>query len=68
MWSLRGIDQRIVDLYVDLEISIGDFVLSGGELAVLAVLDSSLRFCPGVLGNDRSMVEDSFENGGFDGL
>ena len=63
----EGIDQRIIDLYVDLEISTGDFVLSGGELAVLTILDSSLRFCPGVLGNNRSIAEDSFENGGFDG-
>ena len=40
MWRYEGIDQRIIDLYVDLEISIGDFVLSGGEIAVLAILDS----------------------------
>ena len=64
----EGIDQRIIDLYVDYEVSVGNFVLSGGEVAVLSILDSALRFVPGVLGNPTSLLDDSFENGGIDSL
>lgn len=59
----EGIDQRFIDLYVDLEVSIGDYVLSGGEIAVMAILDSALRFVPGVLGNRSGTAEESFMEG-----
>ncbi len=56
----EGIDQRFIDLYVDEMISLGDFILTGGELAVMAILDSSLRFHSGVLGNKESAESESF--------
>lgn len=59
----KGIDQRIRDLYVDLEISLGDFVLSGGEIAAAAVVDSVVRLLPGVLGDEESALSDSFQDG-----
>jgi tRNA (guanine37-N1)-methyltransferase len=59
----EGIDERFLSKYVDEEISVGDFVLSGGEIAVLTILDSSLRFISGVLGNEESSKQDSFEDG-----
>lgn len=55
-----GIDQRFIDRYVDEEISIGDYVLSGGELAALVVIESVSRLIPGVLGDHQSALEDSF--------
>lgn len=55
-----GIDQRFLDHYVDEDISLGDFVISGGELASLTIADSILRLIPGVLGNYQSAREDSF--------
>ena len=58
-----GIDQRFIDHHVDQEVSIGDFVMSGGELAALAILDSTLRLLPGVLGNAASAHFDSFADG-----
>ncbi len=58
-----GIDQRFVDLYVDDEISLGDFVVSGGELPSLLIADSILRQIPGVLGNAKSATDDSFSRG-----
>lgn len=58
-----GVDQRFIDKYVDQEISIGDFVLSGGELAALVLIESTSRFISGVLGDQQSVYEDSFENG-----
>lgn len=58
-----GIDQRIINTYVDEEISIGDYVLSGGELAALVVVDSAARFIPGVLGHKESADKDSFSEG-----
>ena len=61
----EGIDQRFIDKYVDLKISLGDFVLSCGDIAVLGLLDSALRFVPGILGNKNAPQEDSFENGGL---
>lgn len=57
-----GIDQRFINEYVDEEISLGDFVISGGELGALAILDSLIRKIPGALGNEDSAVEDSFAN------
>lgn len=59
----EGFDQRIHDELVDYEISIGDYVLSGGELPALVVVDSLIRLIPGVLGNDESLLEESFEDG-----
>ena len=59
----EGVDQRVIDARNIEELSIGDYVLSGGETAALVVLDSILRLIPGVLGNDQSVSEESFENG-----
>lgn len=58
-----GIDQRVINHHIDLEVSLGDFVLSGGELASLALTESLSRFIPGVLGHDQSVIADSFHNG-----
>lgn len=59
----EGIDQRVIDEYADMEISIGDFVLSGGELAALSVADSILRLQPGVLKSPEGYIGDSFYDG-----
>jgi tRNA (guanine37-N1)-methyltransferase len=59
----EGIDQRAIDLVVDEEISLGDFVLAGGELAALCVIEAAVRLRPGALGNDDSSVEESFSDG-----
>jgi len=59
----EGIDERIKELYVDREISIGDFVLSGGEHAAAIIVDSVSRNIKGVLGNESSAADDSFKNG-----
>ena len=59
----EGVDQRVIDTRNIEELSIGDYVLSGGGTAALIVLDSILRLIPGVLGNDQSISEESFENG-----
>jgi tRNA (guanine37-N1)-methyltransferase len=56
----EGVDERINELYCDLELSIGDYVLSGGELAAAVVLDSTMRLIPGVLGNEASGEFESF--------
>ena len=56
----EGIDQRVIDLYVDEEISIGDYVLTGGELPALVLVDAVSRLQPGVLGSDESSAEESF--------
>jgi tRNA (guanine37-N1)-methyltransferase len=56
----EGLDQRLVDARIDRELSVGDYVLSGGEFAALAVIDAVVRLLPGVLGDDRSSVEESF--------
>lgn len=58
----EGVDQRFVDKYVDLEISIGDYVLTGGELPALVIADSITRLLPGVLEKGEATVEESFEN------
>ena len=57
-----GVDQRFIDLYVDEEISIGDYVLSGGELAALVFVESVSRYIDGVLGNSESAQEDSLKD------
>ena len=62
----EGIDQRFVDAHVDLELSIGDYVLSGGELPALVLLDALARLQPGVLGDARSHQQDSFSAGLLD--
>ena len=59
----EGIDQRVIDSRNIEEISIGDFVLSGGETASYVFLDAILRLIPGVIGNENSITEESFENG-----
>lgn len=56
----EGIDQRFIDRCVTLELSIGDFVLSGGEIAALAIIDSIIRLLPGVLNDSESVLQDSF--------
>lgn len=62
----EAVDQRLLDRIVDEEISLGDFVLSGGELPAMALMDAVVRQLPGVLGDDASAVEDSFVNGLLD--
>lgn len=62
----EGIDERIIKKEVDEEISIGDFVLTNGALAAIVLIDAVIRFIPGVLGNDESAANDSFEEGIFD--
>ena len=59
----EGIDERVVELDVDREISVGDFVLSGGEPAVIALLDAVGRLVPGILGHAESVTGDSFSHG-----
>ena len=59
----EGIDERLISQYVDDEISIGDYVLSGGEFAALTLIDTLSRFIPGVIGNKRSVEQDSFSQG-----
>jgi tRNA (guanine37-N1)-methyltransferase len=59
----EGVDQRITDHLVDGELSLGDFVLAGGEVAALAVVEAVCRLVPGVMGNDHSAVEESFTDG-----
>lgn len=62
----EAVDQRLLDQEVDEEISLGDFVLSGGELPAMALIDAVMRQLPGVLHDDASAVEDSFVNGLLD--
>jgi tRNA (guanine37-N1)-methyltransferase len=62
----RGIDERIRQHYIDREISLGDFVISGGELAALAVVEAVVRLLPGVLGNEDSVEAESFSQGLLD--
>jgi tRNA (guanine37-N1)-methyltransferase len=62
----EGVDERVIDLGVDREVSIGDYVLSGGELAALVVIDAVARLLPGVLGDERSSEQESFAAGLLD--
>jgi tRNA (guanine37-N1)-methyltransferase len=62
----EGIDERLVESHIDEEVSLGDFVLSGGEIAVMAVIDAVVRLLPGVLGDDESAAQDSFMEGLLD--
>ena len=59
----KGIDQRLRDKFVTLEISIGDYVLSGGELAAAVLADAIVRLVPGVIGDEMSALTDSFQDG-----
>jgi tRNA (guanine37-N1)-methyltransferase len=63
----EGVDQRFIEQYVDQQISLGDFVLSGGEIAAMALLDAVARLQPGVLNDEGSHQQDSF-NPALDGL
>ena len=58
----KGVDQRVRDLFITREISIGDYVLSGGELAAAVLCDAIIRLIPGVLGNETSALTDSFQD------
>ena len=58
----KGVDQRVRDLFVTEEISVGDYVLSGGELAAAVFCDAIIRLIPGVLGNETSALTDSFQD------
>ncbi len=62
----EGIDERLIDLEVDEEWSIGDYVISGGELAAAIVIDAVTRLIPGVLGDEQSALQDSFMDGLLD--
>ncbi len=63
----EGIDERFIEQYVTRIYSLGDYVLSGGELAVMTITDAMLRFLPKALGNDQSAICDSFEDGLIEG-
>ena len=56
----EGVDQRVLDMDIDMELSIGDYVLSGGEIPAMVLIDSVLRYVPDVLGNSESTVDESF--------
>ncbi len=62
----EGVDERFIERYVDEEVSIGDFVVSGGELPAMMLMDAVIRLLPGVLGDARSAEEDSFSDGLLD--
>jgi tRNA (guanine37-N1)-methyltransferase len=62
----EGVDERVIELGSDRELSVGDYVLSGGELPALTVIDAVARLLPGVLGDERSSVEESFAQGLLD--
>ncbi|PQO44452.1 tRNA (guanosine(37)-N1)-methyltransferase TrmD [Blastopirellula marina] len=59
----EGFDQRVIDLLQPEEISLGDFILNGGEVAAMAIIDTVIRLIPGVLGDEQSAVDDSFSEG-----
>ena len=61
----KGVDQRIRDLYITLEISIGDYVLTGGELAAAVVTDAIVRLIPGVMSDETSALTDTFQSYNF---
>ena len=62
----EGVDERLIERRVDEELSIGDYVLSGGELAAMTVIDAVVRQVPGALGGEQSAVEESFVDGLLD--
>ena len=59
----EGFDQRVIDILQPLELSIGDFILNGGEVAAMVMIDSLIRMVPGVLGDEQSSIDDSFSRG-----
>lgn len=61
--SYEGIDQRVIDMDIDMELSIGDYVLTSGDFATLVVINTISRYLAGVLGSDQSTAEESFSNG-----
>jgi tRNA (guanine37-N1)-methyltransferase len=63
----EGVDERVIELGIDRELSVGDYVLSGGELPALLVIDALARLLPGALGDERSSEEDSFAHGLLEG-
>ena len=63
----KGIDQRFIDRFIDEEISIGDYVLSGGEIPAMCVIDSVVRLLPGAISDPESAMTDSFRNGKLEG-
>ena len=63
----KGVDQRFVDRYVDEEISIGDYVLSGGEIPAMTIIDAVVRLLPGAISDPESALTDSFRNGLLEG-
>ena len=62
----EGVDQRIIDMLIDREISIGDYILTGGELPAMVVIDAVARYIPGVLGNENSTADESFSSGALE--
>jgi tRNA (guanine37-N1)-methyltransferase len=62
----EGVDQRLIDLSVDLEISIGDYVLTGGEIPAMVLIDGIVRLVPGVVGKEESLFHESFQGGLLD--
>ncbi len=64
----EGIDERVIEEYNVTEISLGDFILSGGEVAAVALLDACIRLIPGVLANQSTLIEESFSEAGEEGL
>lgn len=63
----EGVDQRVIELAVDDEISLGDYVLSGGEVPAMAIIEGAVRLMPGVLGNPDSLISESFRDGLLEG-
>src|SRR6187397_2305030 len=64
--SYEGLDERVIESRIDREVSVGDYVLSGGEFPALVIIDAVARLIPGVLGDERSAVEESFDDGLLD--
>ncbi|MAT40249.1 MAG: tRNA (guanosine(37)-N1)-methyltransferase TrmD [Ectothiorhodospiraceae bacterium] len=62
----KGVDQRVSDALITREVSIGDYVMTGGELAALVMIDTIIRLLPGVVGDSESMLTDSFQSGRLD--
>ncbi|MCJ7666341.1 MAG: tRNA (guanosine(37)-N1)-methyltransferase TrmD, partial [Actinobacteria bacterium] len=62
----EGVDERFIELSVDMEISIGDYVLTGGEIPALVLIDGIVRLIPGVVGSEQSLISESFEEGLLD--
>ena len=59
----EGVDQRVIEARQALEVSVGDYVLSGGELAAMVIIDAAVRLLPGIMGEPASATDESFENG-----